>query len=38
MKLLYQKSLTVNNTVEDIDEAMMKLQNVTFKYDSQKML
>ena len=35
-KLLEAKSLTLNNTVEDIEEAMMNLQNITFKYDSQK--
>ncbi|XP_068677599.1 uncharacterized protein [Montipora foliosa] len=35
-KLLEAKSLTLNNTVEDIEEAMMNLQNITFKYDGQK--
>ena len=35
-KLLEAKSLTLNNTVEDIKEAMMNVQNITFKYDSQK--
>ena len=33
-KLLEAKSLTLNNTVEDSEEAMTNLQNINVKYDT----